>query len=64
MKTHYGRLVFLILLGMGVVVTPSMGQTSEPQTQVVRGDSVTMTAEVISFDPDTRKLSLRGPSAG
>ena len=64
MKTHSGRFVFLVFLGMSTLVASSTGQTSDPQTQVVRGDSVTMTAEVLSFDPDTRKLSLRGPFGG
>ena len=64
MNRQFGRSVFLLLLGMTALVAWSRGQTSEPQTQVVRGDSVKVTAEVLAFDPDTRKLSLRGPFGG
>ena len=64
MKTLIGRSIWLVLLGMSTLVASSWGQTSERPTQVVRGDSVTITAEILSFDPATRELSLKGPFGG
>jgi hypothetical protein len=64
MKTHFGRSVCLVLLGMSTLVASSRGQAAQRPAQVVRGDSVTITAEVLSYDPDTRELSLKGPLGG
>lgn len=62
MRTHFGTC--LVFLGMVTLAASSGGQTSEPPSQVVRGDSVTITAEILSFEPATRKISLKGPFGG
>jgi len=64
LKTHFGISICLVLLGMSTLVASSRGQASQRPAQVVRGDSVTITAEVLSYDPDTRELSLKGPLGG
>jgi len=64
LKTHFGRSVCLVFLGMSTLVASSRGQATQRPAQVVRGDSVTITAEILSFDPATRKLSLKGPLGG
>lgn len=46
------------------LAAPAIGQTSAPRPQIAVGESFTVTAEVVKFDPASRKITLKGPLGG
>lgn len=46
------------------LAAPAIGQTTDARSQVAVGESLTITAEVLAFDPATREILLEGPLGG
>ena len=64
MKSRIAVVAFLAAVALVVTNAPASAQSTTARPQIAAGESLSIAAEVVSFDPATRKVVLRGPLGG